>query len=130
MRTLEASPVPLITTYGVGMQNITKIMRKHWNTLLSSPLVKEVMSPQPLVAYRHLENIKDQLVMASIKYPTMAQNVITPAPKQCTKYNRNYCKTLKQQSAFTCPHTGENVKLPKNVHCQATNVDYLLYCRA
>ena len=29
MHTSEASPILLITTYGVGMPNITKIMRKH-----------------------------------------------------------------------------------------------------
>ncbi len=129
MPTTEASPIPLITTYGVGMPNITNMMRKHRDTLLSSPLVKEVMSSQPLVAYRRPENIKDQLVRASIKYPTTTHTVNTPAPKWCTKYNCSYCKTLKLQTTVICPHTGENVKLPKNVHCQTTNVVYLLYCK-
>ena len=78
--TTEACPIPLITTNGAGMLNLTKIMRKHWDTLLSSPLVKEVMSPKPQVAYGRPENIKDQLVRGSIKYPTTAQQAYTPVP--------------------------------------------------
>ncbi len=43
-------------------------------------------------------------------------------------YLRGY-RTLKQQITFICPHTGENVKLAKEVHCQTTNVVSLLYCK-
>ncbi len=81
MPTSKASPIPLITTYGTGMPNVTKIMKSHWGTLLLSPIVKEVMSPKPLVAHRCPENIKDRLVRTSITYPTTATTVNTPIPK-------------------------------------------------
>ncbi len=56
--TMEATPIPLITTYGNGMPNVTKIMHKHWNVLLSSPIAKETMPSKPMVAYRRPKNIR------------------------------------------------------------------------
>lgn len=124
---MEAPPIPLITTYGCGMPNVTKIMHKHWNVLLSSPIVKEIMPTKPTVAYRRPKNIRDDIVRAAISYPTQ-ETQSQPKGRRCTKYNCKTCKSLKKQDVFKCPNTGEIIHLPKEMHCQMTNVVYLLYC--
>ena len=121
-------PIPLITTYGTGMPNITQIMRKHWPILMSSPLVKEVLPNTPTVAYRRPPNLKDQLVRAQVRYPPSEAEIMYKE-KRCTRLFCKYCKILKNQTTYKCPHTGEIVTLAENVHCQSTNVVYLLYCK-
>ena len=88
------NPIPLITTYGTGMPNITQIMRKHWPILMSSPLVKEILPNMPIVAYRRPPNLKDQLVKAQVRYPANNENPRT-SDKKCTKLFCKYCRVLK-----------------------------------
>ena len=63
-------PISLITTYGTGMPNITRIMQNHWPIPMSSPLVREVLPKSPRAAYRRSPNLKDQLVRAQVRYPS------------------------------------------------------------
>ncbi len=121
-------PIPLITTYGTGMPNITQIMHKHWPILMSSPLVKEILPITPTVAYRRSPNLKDQLVRAQVWYPPPEAET-QYKEKRCTRLFCKYCIVLKNQMTYKCPHTGEIVTLAENVHCQSTNVVYLLYCK-
>ena len=125
----DAPPIPLITTYGTGMPNITKIMQTHWHTLLSSPILKELLPTKPTVAYRRPKNIKDDLVRAKLTYPPTPPTADTQRPKRCTKYNCPTCKALRSKTTFECPHTGQTIQVNRQTDCQTTNVVYLLYCR-
>ncbi len=42
----DIAPIPLITTYGTGMPNLTWIMQTHWPKLMSSPILSELLPPR------------------------------------------------------------------------------------
>ncbi len=113
----DAPPIPLITTYGTGMPNITKIMQTHWHSLLSSPILKELLPTKPTVAYRHPKNIKDDLVRARMNYPPTPTTADTQQTKRCTKYNCPTCKALRSNTTFECPHTGQTIQVNRQTDC-------------
>ena len=53
-------------TYDPRLPSVSKIIQKHWRSMIQDPYLEEVFPLPPLVAYKRQPNIKDKLIRAKI----------------------------------------------------------------
>ena len=106
--------------------SLTRIVNKHYRTMIQDPHLKEVFSEGFIIAYKRPRNIRQLLIKAKV-----------PPPQ--TKPKRQLSGMKKCKGCVTCPFvtTGKTIKATASnfrvdinvpVDCNTSNVIYCIEC--
>ena len=116
-----------VVMYDPRFPSLTKIVNKHYRTMVQDPHLKEVFSEGFIIAYRRPKNIRQRLIRSKVPPPPLIR------PKRQLKGMKK-CK-----GCVTCPFvtTGKTVKATATnyrvdinaaVDCTTNNVIYCIEC--
>ena len=116
-----------LVMYDPRFPSLTKIVNKHYRTMVQDPHLKEVFSERFIIAYRRPKNIRQRLIRSKVPPPPLTR------PKRQLKGMKK-CK-----GCVTCPFvtTGKTVKATATnyrvdinaaVDCTTNNVIYCIEC--
>ena len=54
--------LPFVTEYNPSLPNINQILTQHWNIITENPLLNQLFTHKPTIAYKRHKNLKDRLV--------------------------------------------------------------------
>ena len=119
--------VVFVVTYDPRLPSISKIIGKHWRTMVKDPRMMEIFPKPPLVAYKRPKNIKDTLIRS--KMPERGAT----KPKRTLKgmHKCGSCRTcqfVQTGKLVRAKATSEVVEINTNVSCRDSNVVYLINC--
>ena len=117
-----------VVHYDPRLPSVTKIVKKHWRTMISTdPHLREVYPLPPLVAYRRPPNIKDKIVRA--KVPPLAPRRptrIKPGMKKCN--NCSICPFIDACSNVKSTSNNFTSDINTSVNCKSKNIIYCITC--
>ena len=121
----------MIMTYNPQNPKIIQIIRKHWGMLAYSNSPTK-FTQNPMVGYRRLPNMKDQLVSARIKLPEDSNPKYQIPKKNCTKFPCAICRYITKSDKFKSSSTKRTYKtnIPYPLNCSYTNLVYLITCKS
>ena len=131
----KVSDRPVFTVlYDPHMPSASKIMKKHWKTMVcTDPMLKETFPKPPLVAYRRPANLRQKLIRSKVP-PMMPDKPKrqNKGMKKCLKFGKGcpVCPFVKPTTTVKASAT--NVVIPVNtaVNCQDSNIIYCITCQA
>ena len=106
---------------------IKGILLDNWYLLKNDPVVGEAFTSVPLVAYKRLSNIKDQLVRSRFRTPPVNVTQSAPGTHPCTKQGCRACPFLDTDTTVRGPRS--TFQIHRSFHCQMCNVVYVISCR-
>ena len=80
----------MVTGYNPGNPDIKGLIHKNWNIISNSQDLKQIFPSKPILGFRRLPNLRDQLTSAKIDYPPTNRIRVDPRPKVCTRLGK--CK--------------------------------------
>ena len=105
---------------------ISNILRKHFNILLSSNRCKDVFKQPPFVAYRRSSNLRDLLVKAQL--PVISTNHFPPGSFRCGQNCATCPYITNGLTSYTFYATGETRSITSHITCNTKNVIYMVQC--
>ena len=118
-----------MTTFNPSLPNISNIIKKHYNLLLSSDRCKKAFPHLPVVAFRRSNNLRDLLVTA--KLSSKSTNPHPQLPSGSFRCGKN-CATCPYISDgftnYTFFSTGETLPIKSNLTCETKNLIYMIQC--
>ena len=118
--------IPLVVTYHPGLNNLSRITRKHLPILHTSSRLKKAIPDPPIVAFRRPKNIRDLLVRAKLNPPAPPTNAMN------TKCNKSRCKCCHEMvtcTKFKSKTTGRQYNIRAEITCKTRNLVYLISCK-
>ena len=128
IRTPDPDKVVFVITYHPSLPSISKIVQKHYRTMIQSdPLMKETFPSPPIIAYKRPPTIKDKLIHSKvpetrINRPRRQLNGM----QKCRKCVN--CPYVKECKVVKSVATKEAVTINAPVSCQSSNVVYCISC--
>ena len=105
-----------------------KLSRKGWPILHHSPACKELFPDKPMLAYRRIRNLRDNLVRANLLKPIQTEKDRKLRRNKCVTPNCKWCQELIVTTSIKCTTTGRTYRGPENINCRVNNVVYILTC--
>ena len=66
--TSKETKIPLVLTYSRSLPNISKVVRKHWNSLSINEACKEIFQNEPVTAFRRNKHLKELIGSNKIEH--------------------------------------------------------------
>ena len=108
------------------LPSVTKIVHKHYRSMVQDPYLAEVFPDPPLVAYTRPSNIRDKLIRAKLPSKTRPKRRI-PGMKRCNK-NCIICPYVNQCKVVKATYSDKVVQISREYNCQTANLVYLVHC--
>ena len=108
------------------LPSVTKIVHKHYRSMVQDPYLAEVVPDPPLVAYTRPINIRDKLIRAKLPSKTRPKRRI-PGMKRCNK-NWKICPYVNQCKVVKATYSDKVVQISREYNCQTANLVYLVHC--
>ena len=125
----------LVTQFNPSNPDIRKLVLQNWNIIEHTEELNQVFKEKPIVGYKRLPNLRQQLTSSTIRYPPSAQTQKAPMrPVVCTRLGRcKYCPKLKKIGEFTSFHSGkifkcQNLPPRAQISCELSNIIYMISC--
>lgn len=119
------------TTYTPLSNQITQIIKKHWNVLNTDPVCSSLFKELPLFTHSRSRNIRDILVHAdTFDHSKAPKDRLDAAVGFFPCRNCTSCTTTgsKKTSKFMCHVSGKEYNINKFITCSSSSVIYLLSC--
>ena len=118
-----------VVTYDPRLPSISKIINKHYRTMISQdPHLKQVFPDPPLIAYKHPPNLKNKLIRAKLpKINTRPRRVINgnkPCNKPCEA-----CPFVENTRTVKSTATNLTVNINAPISCDTTWLIYVVNCQ-
>ena len=124
-----------VTYYWVICHIRDKLIRDNWNIIQNTEELNQIFSGKPIMGFRRLPNLRDNLTSAKIRYPPiekpMAVKSHTPV---CTRLGKfTYCPKIKKFDNITSFYTKKQFNcnnLPPRckITCELSNLIYIINC--
>ena len=111
--------VPLVVTYHPELPCLEKILRNHLLTVYISEKMNKAVPNPPLVANTLPQNLKDVLVMATMKPPQQPHEGSTP----CGRPRCKSCMHRRKGINFESATTGEKFRARVTANCKTKNIE-------
>ena len=105
---------------------IKRILLDNWHLLKDDQAVGEAFSSPPLVAYKRMINIGDQLVRSRLRTSSAAITHLVPGTHPCSKQGCKACPFLETDTKVCGPRSTFHIR--RSFHCQMSNVIYVISC--
>ena len=125
----------MVTNFSPKNPNVTALIRDNWNIIQNTEELHTIFPELPIMGFRRLPNLRDQLTSARISYPPIErpirQRVFTPV---CTRLGKcTYCPRIKRLDSITSFSTKRSFQCknlpPKHqITCELSNLVYLINC--
>ena len=106
---------------------IKRIILDNWSTLQDDPLIGETFSSTPLIAYKRLTNLREDLVHSKLPKLTPHNPHPTPGTQQCTKTGCKACPFLDQETHLQ-GSGNRHFTIKRTFNCQMHNLIYAIRC--
>ena len=117
-----------VVTFDPRLPSITKILKKHWRTMVSNdPSLKETFPAPPLVAYRRPKSIKDKLIRSKVPKLFSRPKREIKGMKKCL--NCPICPFVVEGNIVKATATNATVELNAVVNCQTSTIIYCITCK-
>ena len=103
----ENERVVFAIKYHPFLPSIANVMRKHWNTMVKEPRLKEIFPSPPMVAFKQHPNLQRQLCHA--KLPGSNNSRTLPGMKKCLDCTA--CSYINVTNECTSKKTGEIIEM-------------------
>ena len=118
----------MVVNHDPRLPSITKILHKHWRTMIQNPHMEETFPDPPLTAYKRPKNLKDILIKAKLPPPPARRpKRIVPGMKKCGKMCP-ICPFVKEGKSVKAKHSNFKMELNRQHTCDDTGVIYLVEC--
>ena len=114
--------IPLVFNFHPALSGIGKVVNSLWPILHTSDDMKSVLGEKPIVSFRRLRNLKDELVRAKLK----DERVISVGMKKCGKSRCKVCGFVEESRDFE--GHGNKSKINYSFDCDSEGVVYLISC--
>ena len=115
-----------VVTYDPRLPSITKIVNKHYRTMIQDPNLKEIFDKPFLIAYRRPKNIRQYLIRAKVPPPITRSRRALPGMKKCGKCVT--CPYVRPGKTIKATATNFAVEIKTAVDCNTKNVIYNIEC--
>ena len=115
-------------TYNPKLPSISKIISKHWRTMVKDKKLSNTFKEPPMVAFKQPANLRKILCHAKLppkprRHPKREQFGISKCNKPCI-----ICDYVFPSKEFRSTHTGEKFKINGEFTCFTSSVIYLTTC--
>lgn len=118
--------VVLAITYHPKLPSISKIILKHWRTLIKDPISKRIFQKPPMLAFKQPPNLGRILCRAKLPKNNHPKRKILGL-KKCLK-PCNICLYVYNSKDFNSTQTGRTYQMKGAFNCNTLGVVYLLTC--
>ena len=125
----------MVTTYNPSNPDIKKFIHQNWNIIENTEELSNIFPNKPLIGFRRLPNLRNQLTSNTISYPPKQNMVQTKSlPPVCTRLGKcTYCPLIQKLDQFRSKHTGrihktKNLPPPHRITCEIYNIVYIIQC--
>ena len=115
-----------VVTYDPRLPSITKIVNKHYRTMIQDPHLKEVFNKPFLIAYKRPRNIRQYLIRAKIPPALTRPRRSLPGMKRCGGCVT--CPFVKPGKTIKATAINYAVDINRAVDCNTRNVIYCIEC--
>ena len=115
-------------TYDPRLPSISKVVQKHWRSMIQDPYLKDVFPLPPLVAYKRQPNIKDNIIRAKVpEKGTGRPKREVPGMKRCL--NCPICPFVQPGRSVKSTASDYTVDINAAVTCKTRNMIYCISCK-
>ena len=125
MKTKNERPV-LAITYNPRLPSVSKIIKKHWNTMIKDPKAKNCFPKPPMIAFKQPDNLKRMLCHAKVPKNSHTKRKLL-GMQACNK-PCSVCPYIKTTKEVLSLKTKEKLPLKGLFTCTTTGVIYLISC--
>ena len=124
--------VRAIFKFDQRVPNLSKIMHKNWQTMLSDDSrLKSVFPEPPMVCYKRGRNLREILCQARLPPGRLGRH--EDGFRMCMQPNCRLCpytglRPGEVVRSIKISHTGEEVQIKGELTCQSSNMLYMLWC--
>ena len=116
-------------TYYPHLPPISSILNRHWKSLTSDPYFSKIYPKPPMVAFKKLPNLKQQLIHTKIpQIQSRSQRRMKKGLKKCLKPRCQVCPYLIENQTAKSRNSNSESNLDTTVNCDSTHVVYLISC--
>ncbi|CAJ0967631.1 unnamed protein product [Ranitomeya imitator] len=118
----------LIATYNNKWPQFCQIVRKHWQILLTDPILKKCLPPSPLITARRAKNLKDIMVHSHYE-PTKEKKgtwLDTKGFYPCGHCKA--CENMPKSQTFTDAKRSRTYSIRHYISCATKGVVYCAHC--
>ena len=119
--------VVLAVTYHPKLPSLSKIIKKHWRTLIKDPITKETFTLPPMVAFKQPPNLKSRLCKAKLPTSKQHQKRQIKGMRSCNK-PCSICPYVLKSKEFMSTTTKEKFIMTGDYMCTTKGVIYLTTC--
>ena len=121
---LSRRPI-FVVSWDPRLPSVSAITNKHWRTMTQDPLMKEIFSEPPLIAYKRQRNIGDKIFRAkvcpNIPYPRRNLRGMKKCQKEC-----HVCSYIQERKSVKSGKFTWSIN--DHVDCNTENIIYLIQC--
>ena len=118
-----------VVTYDPCLPSISKIIKKHYRTMVSQdPHLKEVFPEPPLIAYKHPPNLKSKLIRAKVPKANLRPRRVINGTKPCNK-PCDACPFVETTRTVKSSATNMIVDINAPISCDTTWLIYVVNCQ-
>ena len=115
-----------VVTYDPRLPSISKIVNKHYRTMIQDPHLKEVFNKPFLIAYKRPKNIRQYLIRSKVPPVVNRPKRTLPGMKKCGRCLT--CAHVRPGKTTKATATNFAVDLRTQVDCNTSNVIYCIQC--
>ena len=128
------TPRPVfVVLYDPRMPSISRIVTKHWRTMVSTdPYLREVFPAPPLIAYKVGRNLGSQLIRARVPRPApIREKRVMNGMHRCHKKGRGcpMCTFVLEVRMMKATATGVITQIKGELNCQTQGIIYCITCK-
>ena len=108
---------------------ISQILHRHWRAMTIDPEMKKIFPEPPMVAFKKLPNLKQQLIRTKLPSTKLTQSKrIQNGLKKCNKPRCKICPYISEGRTVGSKNTTAEAILSNVVTCDTTYVVYVISC--
>ena len=126
VRKSDTDRVVFAVTYHPALPSVPAIVGKHHRTMVNKdPMLKEVFTKPPLVAYRRPPNLRNKLIRSKLPPPPPAPTTTSTRPRR----ENHGMKKCRRSRCETCDFVKEGKTLKAHATTAVTTINAAVECR-